>query len=68
MYRSHTSKYMLLVSILFIFNSVLPRTASRIEELSSAGFMAESGSLLASDDYASAIPYLTEYIVRMEGS
>ena len=29
--------------------------------------LAESGNLLASDDYASAIPYLTEYIKRMEG-
>ena len=67
MYRSRSSKFLLLVATFITYGTLCLAQEMELSELSSAGLLSEAGQELSSDNYAGAIPYLTEYLVRMDG-
>ena len=67
MYRSRSSKFLLSVVAFFLSGTLCFAQEIELSELSSAGLLSEAGQELSSDNYVGAIPYLTEYLVRMEG-
>lgn len=67
MYRSRSSKFLLLLATFITYGTLCFAQEIELSELSSAGLLSEAGQELSSDNYAGAIPYLTEYLVRMDG-
>ena len=66
MYRSRSSKVLLALVAWLIGCGIAEGQEVALSELSSSGLLAEAGQSLSVDNYAGAIPYLNEYLTRME--
>lgn len=67
MCRSRSSKILPALVACVIVCGVVNGQQVELSELSSSGLLAEAGQSLSVDNYAGAIPYLNEYLSRMEG-
>jgi TolA-binding protein len=67
MCRSRSSKIKFTLVVGLIACGMASAQQVELSELSSSGLLAEAGQSLSVDNYAGAIPYLNEYLNRMEG-